>query len=48
MIAIAAALSRLVKLTCTHCGKQVARDRRGSPCVCPRCKRPLAAARTTR
>lgn len=42
-IAIAAALSRLVKITCPHCGhvKAVARVPRDHR-VCPRCRKQFA------
>jgi ribosomal protein S27E len=52
-IAIAAALSRLVKITCPHCGhvKTVA-GRRATHRVCPRCHKrfpdPLSAPRKRR
>jgi ribosomal protein L37AE/L43A len=42
-IALAAALSRLVTVTCPHCGKhkKVERGRRETR-ICPRCRRKFA------
>lgn len=50
-LAIAAALSRVLTITCPHCGKKKVIDRHAKPAafrVCPRCHKHLPDPVTTK